>query len=139
MTVHTGSGGDAWPVSGKLETVHAGNATVERLSVRIDVERFAANGAHVYVIASIDSDQPWELRLTPYAEADSAPLEENTVTATMGNYERLRLLWLKDRVIQSTVLFADYDGTAFTEKFSYALPEMLRTDDGGAIVFCSSG
>ena len=138
MSVHPVSSGDSSSVSGSLETLHTGKATGERLSVRIDVERFQANGAHVYVIASIDSDQPRELRLQTYAEADSAPLEENTVTATMGNYERLRLLWLKDRVVESTVLFADYDGNAFTEKWSYSLPEMLRTDEGGAIVFCTS-
>src|SRR6201996_855497 len=31
---------------------------IERLSVQIDVERFSANGAHVHLIASIDSDHP---------------------------------------------------------------------------------
>ncbi len=125
-------------VAGLLETLQAGKSKVERLSVKIDIERFQANGAHVYVIASIDSDHPDELRLTPYAEADSAPLEENVVTATMGNFERLRLLWLNDQVIDSRSLFSDYTGTAFTEKSSYPLPRLLRTDDGGAIVFCTS-
>ena len=138
MSVHPGGAGESSAVSGSLETLHTGKATVERLSVRIDVERFQVNGAHVYVIASMDSDHPGELRLQTYAEADSAPLEENTVTATMGNYERLRLLWLKDKTVESTVLFAGYDGNAFTEKWSYSLPEMLRTDEGGAIVFCTS-
>ncbi len=38
--------------TGTLETLHVGEATIERLSVRIDVERFTQNGAHVYVIAS---------------------------------------------------------------------------------------
>ena len=124
-------------VEGKLETLHSGKATVERLSIRIDIERFDANGAHVYVIASIDSDHPGELRLTPYAEADSTPLEELTTTATMGNYERLRLLWLNGKTIDSRQLFKGYEGTAFTEKFTYPLPDLLRDDDGGAIVFCT--
>ena len=137
MSVHEDSS-SASSVAGQLETIHAGKAAVERLTVRIDVERFTATGAHVYVIASMDSDHPYELRLTPYAESDSAPLEENTVTATMGNYERLRLLWLNDKVVRSTDLFAEYQGAAFTEKYSYPLPEMLREDDGGAIVFCTS-
>lgn len=138
MWVHPEAGaGDASP-GGSLETLHAGKATVERLSVRIDIERFTANGAHVYVIASIDSDHPGELRLMPYAEPDSPPLEELAMTATMGNFERLRLLWLSNNVIDSKQLFSNYVGTAFTEKTSYPLPQMLRTDDGGAIVFCSS-
>jgi hypothetical protein len=126
------------PVSGNLETIHAGHAVVERLSVRIDVERFTANGAHVFVVASIDSDHPNELRLSVFKEADSPPLDELTVTATMGNYERLRLLWLKDRVEDSRKLFADYHGDAFVEHENYPLDEMLRTDDGDAIVYCTS-
>jgi len=126
------------PASGNLETLHAGAAVVERLSVRIDVERFTANGAHVYVIASIDSDHPKELRLSVYKENDGPPLDELTVTATMGNYERLRLLWLKGRVEDSRKLFADYQGNAFAEHENYPLDEMLRTGDGDAIVYCTS-
>ena len=124
--------------SGKLETLHAGKATVERLTVRIDVERFAANGAHVYVIASIDSDHPYELRLRTYAENDSPDIDELTLTATMGNYERLRLLWLNDRMVDSRQLFASYAGDAFVEDIDYPLGEMLRSGEGDAIVFCTS-
>jgi hypothetical protein len=123
---------------GTLETVHAGANTIERLSVRIDVERFAANGAHVYLILSIDSDHPGDIRIRTYAESDSPPLQELTVTATMGNYERLRLLWLKDRVVNSHSLFSDYTGDAFAEKDNYLLTEMIRSSDADAIVFCTS-
>jgi hypothetical protein len=124
-------------VTGKFETIKLGTETVERLSVRIDVERFTANGAHVYVIASIDSNHPYEVRLTPYAEQDSKPLQELTLTATMGNFERLRLLWLKNGVVDSRKLFSDYGGTDFVEKENYPLQQMLRTVDGDAIVFCT--
>jgi hypothetical protein len=124
--------------SGKLETLHVGKATVERLTVRIDMERFTANAAHVYVVASVDSDHPSELRLRNYAEADSPPIDELTVTATMGNYERLRLLWLNDQVIDSRKLFASYAGDAFVEQFDYPLGEILRSDAGDAIAFCTS-
>ena len=137
MWVHQESGVPTPDVQGKLETVREGGELTERLSVRIDVERFTANGAHVYVIASIDSNRPAEVRLTPYAETDSKPLQELTLTATMGNFERLRLLWLKDRVVDSRQLFADYSGTDFVEKSDYSLQEMLRTKDGDAIVFCT--
>jgi len=66
---------------------------IERLSVRIDVEQFAANGARVYLIGSIDSDRPGELDLWPvFQDRDSPAVEELTLTATMGNFERLR--WL---------------------------------------------
>lgn len=124
--------------SGKLETLKAGKASVERLTVRIDVERFTANGAHVYVVASIDSDHPYELRLRTYAESDSPNIDELTLTATMGNYERLRLLWLNDRVVNSRQLFSSYTGDAFIEDVDYPLGEMLRSGEGDAIVFCTS-
>jgi len=52
---------------------------------------------------------------------DSAPVEELTLTATMGNYERLRRLWLKDRIV-----------------FSRELEEMLRAGDGDAIALCTT-
>jgi len=127
---------DAW--KGKLETIHAGRVRIERLSVRIDVERYTANEAHVYVIASIDSDQPDELRLSVFAESDSPPIQELTLTATMGNYERLRLLWLNDKVESSKMLFGDYHGNAFTEKGTYPLNQMLRNNDGDAVVYATS-
>lgn len=138
MWVDRETSADDGTASGKLETLHAGKAIVERLTVRIDVERFTANGAHVYFIASIDSDHPGELRLCGYAEADSPPIDELTVTATMGNYERLRLLWLNDRVIDSRQLFASYTGDAFVEDVDYPLGEMLRSGEGDAMVFCTS-
>lgn len=124
--------------SGNLRTIRAGHTVVERLSIKIDVERFTANGAHVYVIASMDSDQPKELRLSVFSESDGPPLDELTVTATMGNYERLRLLWLKDRVIDSRELFSSYTGDAFAEHENYPLDDMLRTSDGDAIAYCTS-
>jgi hypothetical protein len=147
MWVHPENGDNKNASAGTLKTLHVGDATLERLSVRIDVERFTQNGAHVYVIASIDSDHPSQLRLSTFAENDSPPIEELSLTATMGNYERLRLLWLKDHVVDSRELFANYPwplhwrletGDDFAEKENYPLPEMLRTGDGDAIVFCTS-
>ena len=138
MWVHGNGELNQGDVRGELETIRSGKSTFERLSVRIDVERYTANGAHVYVIASIDSDHPDQLRMTPMAESDTAPIEALTLTATMGNFERLRWLWLKDRVVTSHDLFADYKENAFVEAESYPLPDMLRTGDGDAIVFCTS-
>ncbi len=142
LSVHAlpaaGSGaGATTPESGTLETVHVGNVSVERLTVRIDVERFSLTGAHVYVILSMESDLPGEIRVAGFAEPDSPPLDELTITATMGNFERLRLLWLKDRVEDSRELFGDYSGDAFVEGKSYPLSDLLRTTEGDAIVFCT--
>jgi len=125
-------------VRGDLRTLPNREGSIERLSVQIDVEQFTANNAHVYLIASMDSDHPDELRLAVYQYSDSPALEELTVTATMGNYERLRLLWLKDRVVNSHELYGYYTADAFTEHENYPLDEMLRTSDGDAIALCTS-
>jgi hypothetical protein len=110
----------------------------ETLSVRIEVERFQSNGAHVYLMASIDSNHPQELRIAVFRYEDSPAIEELTLTATMGNYERLRWLWLKNRVVDSRRLYGAYRGDDFAEHRNYPLRDMLRTAEGDAIVFCTS-
>lgn len=136
LWVDSTASGDSF--RGTLRTLPNRAGPIERLSVRIDVERFTANGAHVYLVASMDSDHPDELLLTVYQYSDSPALEELTVTATMGNYERLRQLWLKDRVVNSHELYKSYTGDAFVEHENYPLDEMLRTYDGDAIALCTS-
>lgn len=126
------------PPRGTLTTFHTGQATVERLSVPVEVERFSRNGAHVAVDLSMDSDHPGELRLTPHARPDSPQIEELTVTATMGNFERLRLLWLDGRTEDSRELFSNFVGDGFAETPDLPLPELLRTGDGAAVVFCTT-
>jgi hypothetical protein len=111
---------------------------IERLSVQIDVERFSANNAHVHLIASIDSDHPDELRLSVYQDNDSPAIEELALTATMGNFERLRRLWLHRCVVDSRELMGSYTGDAFTDPPNYPLNDMLRTGDGDAIVFATT-
>jgi hypothetical protein len=129
-----------WVVTtqGDLTTLSAKPKPIERLSVRIEVEPFTANGTHVYVIASVYSDRPRELQLAVYHHDDSAPIEELTVTATMGNYERLRHLWLKDRVVDSRELYSGYNGDGFLDKENYPRDEMLMYDDGDALVLATT-
>ncbi len=115
-----------------------GKMPIERLSVQIDVERFSANGAHVHLIASIDSDHPDELKLSVYQDSDSPAIEELALTATMGNFERLRRLWLHRCVVDSRELMGAYTGDAFDDPPDYPLNDMLRTGDGDAIVFATN-
>jgi hypothetical protein len=122
---------------GELTTLPAKPKPVERLSVRVEVEPFTVNAARVYVVASIYSDRPQELELTVFHHDDSAPIEELTMTATMGNYERLRHLWLKDRVIDSRELYTGYSGDGFIDKENYQRDEMLMYDDGDALVLAT--
>lgn len=138
LWVDPGTSASSDSYRGKLSTSSNQDHPIERLSVQIDVERFTANNAHVYLVASIDSDHPNELRLAVHQYNNSAALEELTVTATMGNYERLRQLWLKDRVVNSHDLYGTYTGDAFIEHENYPLDEMLQTADGDAIALCTS-
>jgi hypothetical protein len=110
----------------------------EQLTVRIEVEPFTANGAHVFVIARMISSRPEEVEFSVHHHPDSAAVEELTLTATMGNYERLRLLWLKDRIVDARELYAGYQGNDFVERENHPLEQMLRTGDGGAIVLCTT-
>jgi hypothetical protein len=104
---------------GTLSNLGSSSHPIERLSVRIDVERFTANGAHVYVVAFIDSDRPDEVKLAVYEEKDSPAVEELTLTATMGNFERLRWLFLKNRTLDSRELFASEAGDNFYEHANF--------------------
>jgi hypothetical protein len=102
------------------------------------VEPFSANGAHVLVTATMSRDRPNELQLSVNAYPESPPIEELTLTATMGNFEKLRVLWLKDRLVRSDQLYADYREDNFVELENYMLDKMLRTAAGDAIVFATS-
>jgi hypothetical protein len=109
---------------------------LEALSVRIEVEPFSNNRAHVYVIATVVSDRPNELRLAVFHHEDSAPIEELTTTATMGNYARLRHLWIKGRVLDSR----DVPGEVpeFRGVENIPVSEMLRYGDGDAIALSTT-
>jgi hypothetical protein len=124
--------------TGALFTVSDLGKSVERLTVRIEVERFQSNGAHVYLMASIDGNHPEEIHLAVFRHEDSPAIEELTLTATMGNYERLRWLWLKNRIVDSREIYRSYHGDDFAEHGTYPLRNMLRTADGDAIVFCTT-
>jgi hypothetical protein len=131
--------GKRFTAADPLGTLHAlPTGGVERLSVRIEVEPFTANRAHVYVVASISSDRPREIAFSVQHHEDSAPIEELTLTATMGNYSRLRWLWLKDRVVHSRELYRGYTGRGFIDKENYAVGQMLRAHNGDALVLAST-
>lgn len=123
---------------GSLRVTGSAAHAIEILTVRIEVERFQANRAHVYLLASIASDHPNELALAVERYDDSPALDELSLTATMGNYERLRRLWLKDRIVDSRRLYASYSGDDFAEQGNYPLKDMLRTGEGDAIVLSTT-
>lgn len=121
------------PRAGRMRRVSRGGP--QQLSVRIRVEPFD-NGAALDVVAAVRADRPREVTLAVFRRAGSAPMEEATLSATMGNYERLRLLWLKESTVDSRPLFADapFGAHGFTADQFYPRDSLHRTPEGGLIV-----
>ena len=104
---------------------------VEKLCVFVFVERFA-NGAHVYLRLTFRADRPREVGLATFTHADSQPLSYCIVTATMGNFARLRRLHLAERTVLAHELWPAYDGVGFTPHARFGLEELARNAAGQA-------
>ena len=109
----------------------------EELSLYILMEKFI-DGAHPYLKLTIRSDAPGELGIQIFNHEKSAAMERCALTATMGNYSRLRLLYLKDKIIDSRKLYAGYNDIEFDEKNPYPYKQMLRNKNGDPIVIAES-
>jgi hypothetical protein len=109
----------------------------EQLTLYVLMEQFL-DGAHPYLKLSIRSDKPGELGIQIFNQEKSAVMERCALTATMGNYSRLRLLYLKDKIIDSRELYAGYDDIEFIEKDPYPVSRMLKNKNGDPIVIAES-
>jgi hypothetical protein len=120
------------PAGGVVETVDGTVDGVEQLSVFIQSERFD-NGAHVAVRVVFRSDRPHELAVETYRHDDSVPLQALVVSATMGNFPRLRHLRLADRTTSPEQLWPGFAGDHFAPHHSFPLHELERTPSGAAL------
>jgi len=120
------------PDPGELRTVDG----VERLAVCMRTERFA-NGAQVIVDLELRADRPGELRLTASSAPGSAPMETCVLTATMGNYGRLRRLWLRGGPVESQRVWPDFTGREFTPEAFFPSSRMRRMP-GGDLLVCAT-
>lgn len=109
---------------------------IERLRVTFYMETFT-NGAHPIVEMAIRADRPDEARFTVKATPDSAPMEFCILTATMGNYMRLRELWLNDGVMSAKAVWPDFVGDEFTSE-AFFLLEQLPHSRNGDLLICST-
>lgn len=110
---------------------------VEELSFYVFMEQFLG-GAHPYFRVSIRSDRPQEVAFEVFNHPGSTEMERCTLTATMGNYARLRKLHLRDQVVDSRELYRDFKGIDFVEKQPYSLEELYQTEDGGVLALMES-
>ncbi|WP_156253726.1 hypothetical protein [Pseudactinotalea terrae] len=106
---------------------------VAHLRVFVLVEPFD-NGAEVYLRLTFRADRPHEVAIAAYARERSVSLEHLIVTATMGNYARLRELHLADRVVTPAELWPDFTGHAFAAHARFGLGELTREASGAVVV-----
>lgn len=83
----------------------ARNGEVQTLSFFIIAEPFD-NGARPIIKVTFSSDRPHEVQLQTLAADQSQAMDSCILSATMGNYARLRHLQLKDRQIDAVSLYS---------------------------------
>ena len=116
------------PASGVIEK----EGTTQTLTVYILVEPFD-NGAKVYLRLRFHSERPYEFSVAAFARKDSKPLKHCILTATMGNFARLRELHLKSSVTTSLELWRDFKGDDFTPHAEFSLSDLIRNKKGHAL------
>jgi hypothetical protein len=117
-----------FPARGVIEKKNG----IQTLTVYIFVEPFQ-NGAKVYLQLLFRSDSPYEFSLTSFSQKDSRPIKNCILTATMGNYARLRRLYLKDSVKSSLEIWPDFTGDGFAKHAVFPLKDLIRTSRGHAL------
>lgn len=114
---------------GKTGVIRVNSRDVRTLSIAINIEPLD-NGAQPIVLASFREDRPNEVAFKVYSAKSGAAMESCVLTATMGNYSRARLLWLKDEVVDSRKLWPDYTGSDFVWTPEYPVDRVLKDKDG---------
>lgn len=110
---------------------------VERLSFYVFIEKFIT-GAHPYLQLSIRSDRPEELGIQLFSHEGSAKMDRCAISATMGNYARLRNIYLKEKTIHSKQLYEGYDDIHFAEKQGYPYTEFPIDKNGDFLIAAST-
>jgi hypothetical protein len=106
--------------------------TTEVLCVFIMIEPFE-NGAIPYLRLTFRSDSPFEVQIETFAAPRSARMESCVVTATMGNFARLRRLRLREGFATSHDLWPGFTGTDFAQSKDFPLDGLYRDAAGGVI------
>lgn len=110
---------------------------IEQLSWFVLMEKFL-DSADPYLKLSIRNDKPGELCLEIFNHSKNSRMQRCALTATMGNYSKLRLLYLKNQIVDSRKIFSGYDDIEFIEKEPYAAHQLLRNKSGDFLAIASS-
>jgi hypothetical protein len=118
---------------GKIVHIESGGRQREVLELYIYVEPFD-NGAQPVVRVRFHEGSPNEVEFALFAAAGGAKMDQCVLTATMGNYARLRNVQLKDRIVNSKDLWPDYRGDAFAPPKDFGARELSRIENGDYLV-----
>jgi hypothetical protein len=118
---------------GVLSHPDPNNPATEQLTIYLFTEQYIS-GANPYFKISIRSDRPNEICFEINHKSNSAKMDRCALTATMGNYSRLRELHLANEIIDSKKLYSGYNGIDFIEKEGYPVAKFLKLKDGSPIV-----
>lgn len=110
---------------------------IEELSLYVFLEKFIS-GAHPYLKLSIRSDRPQEIGVQVFDRPGSEQMDYCNITATMGNYARLRQLHLKDEIIDARILYKGYNGIDFIEKEAYDSSKLQQSERGDYFAFATT-
>lgn len=113
------------PASGIIENTTNG----QRLTLFIFSEEFES-GAKVYVRVRFYSEKPYEIELSTFRAPGSMDVGYFIVTATMGNFARLRNLYIEPVTLSSHQLWPDYSGDAFTDHAHFPAGKFVRDKNG---------
>ena len=92
------------------------------------------SGARPNVQMTIRSDRQYEDGQATIAHKESRPMAYCIVTATMGNFARLRQLYLAGTVVASQKLWRRYRRAGFARHRKFPLADLVRTPRGGVLV-----
>ena len=120
------------PSRGKLGKLKGLGKEIQTLTIFVNVEKLD-NKARPIIKVTFRSDRPNEVGMKTFAADGSAPMKQCILTATMGNFARTRLLWLKDEVIESTKVWPDFSGTDFIGPADFPRSR-IRCDKDGSLI-----
>ena len=118
---------EEFPARGVIKKING----VETLTVFIFSEPFK-NGAKVYIRLRFFENRPYEIELSTYACRDSKELKCLILTATMGNYARLRTLYFENITKSAFELWPNYKENDFAPHVAFPLKEMIHDKNGRA-------
>lgn len=100
-----------------------------------------ASGACPVLQVILRQDHPHEATFQVFATEGSTPMQACILSATMGNYERLRRLWLKERVVEAKDLWPEFHvlaphGPGFAPHREWPVQELVT--HGGDVVVAAT-